>query len=252
MKTQQAQILKFFVLLGCSMGGLFLFITTNGTLLKAIVIFAIFTVLKIMANVAYHRWLAHRYIDPVPVAKFFLLYSIVCGALVSPVKYVIGHRLHHRYSDTERDPHSPKIGYWNNLLGNFNEVNFNVNVRDVYSMKEVLFVERHFYSLYFLNLLILSIMDVHLLFLSFLFMNMHQLISVTTFNYLAHGGSSNNRGPRNLGLIFTILMTLFGEQLHKNHHDDPSRPFYGRINALNFDWMYYLLKYGFRIKTKSL
>jgi fatty-acid desaturase len=39
------------------------------------------------------------------------------GPFAGPVKYVAMHRVHHRHSDTELDPHSPIHGYFHSLLG---------------------------------------------------------------------------------------------------------------------------------------
>jgi len=248
MKHKHQQLLKFVFLCVSSIVGVWLFILTGGTWTKAIILYLIFTFIKMTANVAYHRWLAHNYIDPGNFGKFLLLYSIVCGALVKPVHYIIGHRLHHRYSDTEKDPHPPSIGFWNSLIGNFNEVKLNISLKDIYSRPEIMFVNRHFYKLYIINLMLWSLIDIHIVFLSFLFLNMRQLLSVTLFNYLGHGGKLQT-GPQNLHWIYSFLLEWFGEQLHKNHHNDPSNPNFGKTNFLNFDIMYYILKYIVKTKT---
>jgi len=248
MKHKHQQILKFILLCIFSITGVWLFVQTDGTWTKALFIYLMFTLVKMTANVAYHRWLAHNYIEPGNLGKFILLYCIVAGALVRPVHYIIGHRLHHRYSDTDRDPHPPSLGFWNLLIGNFNEVKANISLKDIYSKNEIIFVNNHFYKLYIINLLLWALIDIHIVFLSFLFLNIRQLVSVTLFNYLGHGGHSQC-GPKNLPVIYSFLLEWFGEQLHKNHHDDPSNPNFGKTSLFNFDIMYHILK--FIVKTKS-
>jgi stearoyl-CoA desaturase (delta-9 desaturase) len=249
MKHKNQQILKFILICLFAIAGATLYVITGGTWQKALIVYVLLGMIKVTANVAYHRWLAHSYIEPGYIGKFVLLYSIVCGALVRPIHYVIGHRLHHRYPDTDNDPHPPSIGFWNSLIGNFNEVKTAISVKDVYRKKEVVFVNNHFYKLYFLNLLMWCLIDIQVVFLSFLFLNLRQLISVTLFNYLGHGGSKE-LGAQNLPAYYSYMLGWFGEQLHKNHHNDPSNPNYGKISTFNFDLMYYILKHI--TKTRKL
>jgi len=57
-----------------------------------------------------HRYGAHRMIDMGPRAeKFFYLLTYLCQgpSFLHPRAYAVLHRMHHAYSDTEKDPHSP-------------------------------------------------------------------------------------------------------------------------------------------------
>jgi fatty-acid desaturase len=68
-------------------------------------------------TLGYHRLLSHRSFK-VPV---WFEYLLVSGAYLSlegaPIFWVTTHRLHHRYSDHQGDPHSPKDGFWHAFLG---------------------------------------------------------------------------------------------------------------------------------------
>jgi fatty-acid desaturase len=63
-------------------------------------------------TVGYHRLLSHRAFK-VPA---WLEYFIVSGGYLafegSPVSWVSTHRVHHRYTDDEGDPHKPADGFW--------------------------------------------------------------------------------------------------------------------------------------------
>ena len=63
-------------------------------------------------GMGYHRLLTHRgYKTPKPVEYFLSL----CGTLAvegGPANWVVTHRIHHRFSDQEGDPHSPRDGGW--------------------------------------------------------------------------------------------------------------------------------------------
>ncbi len=62
-------------------------------------------------TLGYHRLLAHRSFR----ASKWLEYAVAfCGTLAGqPVLYWVGyHRMHHRHSDTEADPHDSRKGFW--------------------------------------------------------------------------------------------------------------------------------------------
>lgn len=63
-------------------------------------------------GMGYHRLLTHRsYKVPKPV-EYFLA---VCGTLAlegGPIPWVATHRIHHKYSDQDGDPHTPRDGKW--------------------------------------------------------------------------------------------------------------------------------------------
>lgn len=65
-------------------------------------------------GMGYHRLLTHRGFTAPKWLEYFLS---VCGSLAlqsGPLTWVTTHRLHHAFTETERDPHSPRHGgtYW--------------------------------------------------------------------------------------------------------------------------------------------
>jgi stearoyl-CoA desaturase (delta-9 desaturase) len=76
---------------------------------------AIFFVLHWQAAVFFqsfflHRYGAHRQFEMSPRAErvfYFLTWLVQGSSFLSPRGYAILHRLHHAYSDTPKDPHSP-------------------------------------------------------------------------------------------------------------------------------------------------
>jgi stearoyl-CoA desaturase (delta-9 desaturase) len=244
------QILKFFLICILSLAGVSSYIYDGGSIDKFLFYYFIFFLISQTAKVGYHRWLSHGMIDPGPVGRSVFLWCIISGALVRPLHYVIGHRIHHKYSDTDKDPHPTKIGFWNNLIGNFNEVtSVTVGVKDIYRKKDVMFVNEHYYKLYFLHLILLSLIDIHLLFLSFLLLNFRFFMNVAIFNYFTHGGKKIAQ-PVNLPAWGMWIVGTPGEHLHKNHHDCPQQANYGTISKWNFDLTYHILKKLTKVNDK--
>ncbi|HXE91135.1 MAG TPA: fatty acid desaturase [Terriglobales bacterium] len=63
-------------------------------------------------GMGYHRLLTHRGYKTPKWVEYFLT---LCGVLAmqgGPIFWVATHRIHHRFSDVEGDPHSPRDGGW--------------------------------------------------------------------------------------------------------------------------------------------
>lgn len=67
-------------------------------------------------GLGYHRLFTHRgYKAPRWLRRFLA----TCGTLAfqsGPIAWVTTHRIHHAFTDTDRDPHSPRVsGYWSHI-----------------------------------------------------------------------------------------------------------------------------------------
>jgi stearoyl-CoA desaturase (delta-9 desaturase) len=64
-------------------------------------------------SLGYHRYFSHRAFKTGRVMQFFLAILAQSTTQRGALWWAAGHRNHHRYSDTERDVHSPKQwGFW--------------------------------------------------------------------------------------------------------------------------------------------
>lgn len=67
-------------------------------------------------GIAYHRLLTHRGFT---TSKWMTRFLATCGSLglqSGPITWVTTHRLHHAFTDTEKDPHSPLNGiFWSHM-----------------------------------------------------------------------------------------------------------------------------------------
>lgn len=61
-------------------------------------------------TVGYHRLLAHRSFKCHKLVEYFLVIGGYLGFESSPIWWACIHRAHHRFVDTELDPHSPRYG----------------------------------------------------------------------------------------------------------------------------------------------
>ena len=68
-------------------------------------------------NIGYHRLLTHRSFKcPRWVERFFVFLAICCLE-DAPATWVATHRLHHKDSDDQPDPHSPWVNFWWSHMG---------------------------------------------------------------------------------------------------------------------------------------
>ena len=68
-------------------------------------------------SIGLHRYFAHRQFKTTKVFETISLFLSMLAFSRSPLGWIGAHRIHHRYSDTNNDPHSPAHkGFWNVLL----------------------------------------------------------------------------------------------------------------------------------------
>lgn len=169
-------------------------------------------------TVFYHRVVTHK--NPIKswIEKTLLLLSWI-GASGSALGWAGTHRMHHRYSDTERDPHSPKyIGvlktYWWSS-GTASVVRY---VPDLLRKPLYLFQHNHYFKV---------LISLHIAGIALLPLTLYWAILIAPAFLMWFAGSMINvtghdsNGPRNTassGLLFA------GEGWHKNHHEQPANP----------------------------
>jgi stearoyl-CoA desaturase (Delta-9 desaturase) len=65
----------------------------------------------------FHRYFAHRSYKMSRVMQFAMAWGASTSCQKGVLWWAAHHRAHHRYSDTERDIHSPKQGFWWSHVG---------------------------------------------------------------------------------------------------------------------------------------
>jgi stearoyl-CoA desaturase (delta-9 desaturase) len=64
-----------------------------------------------------HRCFVHQaYESSLPLQIFYLTF-VVAGMTGSPIGWIRSHRTHHKYSDTDLDPHNSHLGFWHSHFG---------------------------------------------------------------------------------------------------------------------------------------
>lgn len=167
----------------------------------------------IVGHKGLHIYLAHHdYKDNI---KSYL-YTI--GALVtgvgSPLMFAATHRQHHKFHDTEKDPHSPEhIGWLNVWFMNYNSQRISPRlVRDYLKSNFQKFMNRHWMKLTVAMIVVLVLIDpriVCFIISPFSVYTFHGSSAINVFGHL-------NGSPRNSK---EVLFWNPWDTKHKEHHE---------------------------------
>jgi fatty-acid desaturase len=174
--------------------------------------------------IAIHRYFTHRAFKTNKFWHYFLMYTSVICAEGSTIIFKAAHIKHHRYTDKEGDPHSPKyMGLWKVFWGFFyqnhdeNKMNM-IYVKDLIRDKEHRFIHNHYFKLhavYFFTLLMISPILVYAL---YIFPAMYSIIGGGVVNTAGHYSEQN---PGNLqNNLWVTLLFMDGDHIY--HHENPA------------------------------
>lgn len=193
-------------------------------------------------TVTYHRLLSHRSFKA-PM-WFERLGSIIgcIGGISSPLAWVAIHREHHRYTDTDKDPHCPdnrffRVQFWSMLS--------KPSLRYVPDLIKSKFQIRLHEWYWVLNIGIISILSffgmgfVLTCYFVPVFLVWHGGSLVNTINHMFGYRSFETKDNSKNNLLTGYLVS--GEGWHNNHHHDPKNPRFGK-NWWEFDLGWQLIK----------
>ncbi|NET37252.1 MAG: acyl-CoA desaturase [Cyanothece sp. SIO1E1] len=234
-----------------------IFYVTRNSILISIIMFILSGGFGI--NIGYHRFLSHRSFKTSRVMQFILGLLGVLAMQCGPITWVGLHRLHHRETDQELDPHSPRVSLlWAHFLWTFfphpmasTYEDRSRYAKDLVCFPELVFLEKNFLiiNIGFLAILLAS---------GYLLDGWHEAISYFTCagclrilliwhltfivnsvnhkwgyrNYDTSDDSKNN--------LMISLLVFFGEGWHNNHHAEPRSAMHGH-RWFEFDLAYYLI-----------
>jgi stearoyl-CoA desaturase (delta-9 desaturase) len=199
-----------------------------------------------------HRSQAHRSMSFHPMLSHFMRCWLWLTTGMVTKEWVAVHRLHHRYCDKEKDPHSPvhygilTVLFKGALL--YNNAAKNREMVDTYGIGTPDdWIENNVYSKYaYLGILIMLYIDITLFGFIGFGIWLCQMVWIPFWaagvvNGVGHYWGYRNGDTRDESRnISPIDFLVGGELLHNNHHVDPSNPKLS-IKWFEFDigWMYF-------------
>lgn len=174
-----------------------------------------------------HRYYSHKTFEfrSNIVKWLFTGIAILCGR-GSPLGWVYVHRLHHAYADQGQDPHSPhNLGF--KLFG-FRHIEDHSQKMKVFLVKDLmtkeqLFINKWYFALIGSWLLVLALVDLSLVYFSWILPVMLVQLSQNCFNYFAHLKGYRNFETRDTSTNNIWLWPfIWGDAWHNNHHANAS------------------------------
>jgi len=198
------------------------------TLTNVLITLASFYLLNIVGiYMMLHRFFSHKAFafSNKYTEYFFTLISLLAGR-GSPLGWVYVHRQHHAYSDTDKDPHSPKFLDYK-LFGFSHYKKQEEDKMQIFTVKDLmtkehLFIHKWYIAILLSFILVLSLISIETLYFAWILPAFLVHLSQNNFNYFGHMSGYRNfetkDDSRNNIWLFPFLL---GEAWHNNHHHDP-------------------------------
>ena len=201
----------------------------TGVTWKAVAIFGVLYGLRMFAITAgYHRYFAHRSYRTSRPVQFLLAFVGSTAAQKGPLWWAGHHRAHHRYSDTDRDIHSPQKGFWWSHVGwilcnRYKKADLGL-VQDLAAFPELRFLERwNGVAPWILGAVSLWIGGWSGLVFGFFGSTVVLWHATFTINSLSHTFGTRRYATGDTSRNNPLLALLtFGEGWHNNHHHYPA------------------------------
>lgn len=161
-------------------------------------------------TIGFHRCVAHQQVRLHPILEFIALWAGTIASACSPLSWAGLHRMHHAYSDTQKDPHSPKYNKWYQIMFSTYRIHSIPRkfVRDLYNNPRVMFFHKNRLLVFLVTYIIAYIIHPTLV-VYFVLLLPISFISFGAVNVFGH----NYTGPVN-----RIWINLFAP-LEGNHYD---------------------------------
>jgi stearoyl-CoA desaturase (delta-9 desaturase) len=199
-------------------------------------------------GMGYHRLLTHRgYKTP----KFVEYFLTLCGTLAlegGPIFWVATHRIHHKFSDKEGDPHSPRDGKWWSHMGwiltgqsmHHDPETLARYVPDLAKDRVHVWLTRYHYVPQILLGVLLFWFGGISIFMWGMFVRVVLLLHATWLvNSATHIWGSRRFATRDLSTNnWWVALLTFGEGWHNNHHAHPVSARHG-LKWYEFDLNWY-------------
>ena len=195
----------------------------------------------------YHRYFAHRSFRVGRATQLVLAVGGLTAAQKGPLWWAAHHRDHHRYADTDRDPHSPTNGFWWShmgwiLSGRYGATNHD-RIEDFGRFPELRWLDRHDWlgpwALGVASFLFAGWPGLVVGFFGSTVVLWHATFAVNSFAHVFGRRRYATLDTSRNSLVVAVL--TLGEGWHNNHHHYPTAARQG-FRWWEVDVSYYVLR----------
>ena len=188
-------------------------------------------------GLGWHRLLTHRGFKAPKWLEYVLSTLATMSIQDSPDKWVATHRMHHAFTDTDKDPHSIKPGFWWAQIGwivwgtaqDHDQATLKRYVPDLIKDPVHVLISRFYYVPIIVSAFLLFAIGGWQMVVWGVFARVVVGWHTTWFvNSLSHiyGDRPHDTGDRSTNNWFVAILT-FGEGWHNNHHMSPTSARHG-------------------------
>lgn len=165
----------------------------------------------------YHRLLTHRSFQCPKWFEYMMSFITTFSFTGSAITWIAIHRKHHKYADTEKDPHSPDhMGFWRvQFFTAFAEVEGRY-ATDLMRDNFYKWQHKHYTKIIFTGLVLCTLINPMLTVYTMLFPAALTLFFGTLVLSWAH----KDYKPRT---VLWLALVTFGDAFHDIHHDYPNK-----------------------------
>lgn len=191
-----------------------------------------------------HRYFTHRSYETTKFWENLMLITSLPATIGTPISWIGTHRVHHAYSDQDKDPHSPKqMGFFHSYFHIWNKTKIPSSiVSDIIKNKTARFIHNYYIKILLLYIIILYLIDpiVGIIVYSIPAVFMFHATALT--NAFGHTvGYRNFNTDDNSSNSKIIALFTGGEGLHNNHHANSKSPNFS-TNKYEVDISWYFIK----------
>lgn len=196
--------------------------------------------------VGFHRMLSHRSVEARPLIKKIITYLGVLCCQGSPIFWVALHRgYHHRFSDQEKDIHSPVHGKWVAYFGwTFRIKSDTINLKyavDLLGDQFQLWIHKYYYQIIWGTWIIVTAIfgwevTLWLILIPTIF-GMHQDYLTNLLGHTPSVGYRNFDLKDNSTNVPWLAFLTWGQCWHNNHHKSPFSYDFGKeVSGKWWEW----------------
>lgn len=192
------------------------------------------------AEVTNHRYLSHHSFKCDDKMENVLLLCSILSIEGPGLQWAAQHRVHHKYSDTEFDPHPGSK--WNSTFSNIKtpakiqEKITPMVVRDLLGNNKLLFIKDNYFTIYWLLVLLSLLVSVKFTIYFILLPGLFAMLDSMLVNWLCHrygvrSFETNDKSTNN----YWLNLWAPGGGLHNNHHANATL-YHNETQSWEFDF----------------
>jgi stearoyl-CoA desaturase (delta-9 desaturase) len=198
----------------------------------------------------FHRLFSHHGFAVNKLMKRFILWCGTISGQGSAILWVAIHRGgHHRFSDTERDPHSPIHGFWHSyILWMFKLKEGDINPKgavDLLRDPDILFAHKYYHYIVWASHALIALISFDLWLYAMALpalATLHVFCCQTSIVHYTKLGYKNYETKDDSVNVPWLWFITQGECWHNNHHGDPKNPNYGSRHWWELDPTWWIIK----------